>query len=106
MTKKELENIIREVIYENINNIILSPKDKFTFKETFNAFDEPDYLFIYKDGKKLTEFYYNMRGFIPNFTLTNGNGVQASFGELSKSKSLRLFKNNIKQGFVNLHKFN
>ena len=55
-----------------------------------------------EDGKEVVSFYYNMRGYVPNFELSNNRNVLYHFPERAKTTIIKLFKNAIKTGFVNL----
>jgi hypothetical protein len=59
---------------------------------------------IVKDekGKEIASFFYNMRGYVPNFELSNSRKVLYHFPERAESTMIRDFKKAIKNGFVNL----
>lgn len=65
------------------------------------AFGNPDKLILNYDGKKIGQFYFNMRGYNQDFSMKNKDGVHAGFGgDKSKSKQLSDFKSYLKDGFT------
>lgn len=80
----------------DLSNVKIS---KITFEET-NSYGNPDKLYIKSEGKRIADFYFNMRGYNANFTLTNNEGVQWGFSEKPKSTQVSEFKKALKDGFV------
>lgn len=85
--------------------ISLSVTDKIEFNE-LTSFGFPHSLIITANGKKIGKFYYNMRGYVPDFVLSNEAGVQQHFGEKNKLTQSIAFKKAVKQGFVSFKVFN
>ena len=73
--------------------------------ETF-SFGNPDKLILKYNGKKIAQFYFNMRGYNSDFALKNSNGVHYGFGgDKSKSKQVSDFKKALKDGFIFIKKY-
>lgn len=66
-----------------------------------SAFGNPDKLILNYNGKKIAQFYYNMRGYNSDFSLKNSDGVHYGFGgDKSKTRQISDFKKALKEGFV------
>ena len=66
-----------------------------------SAFGNPDKLILKYNGKKIAQFYFNMRGYNSDFSLKNSEGVHYGFGgDKSKTRQIADFKKALKDGFV------
>ena len=72
----------------------------FTF--TFNS---ENLIVNDEKGQKIVSFFYNMKGYIPEFELSNNRNVIYNFQERGKTIQIKEFKKAIKTGFVNLKKY-
>lgn len=83
--------------YTNIGDVVPS---KIEVSET-TAYGNPDKLILKYLGKKVGQFYFNMRGYNQDFSLKNSEGVHYGFGgDKPKSKQISDFKNALKSGFI------
>ena len=55
-----------------------------------------------KDGKEIASFFFNMKGFVPNFELANQRGVLYSFFERAQKTQIKEFKNAINSGYTRI----
>jgi hypothetical protein len=79
---------------------------KLTYTEKFNQFGYKNKLIIEdENGGIIAEFSYNMVGYVQCFYLTNDNGVRADFKERAAITVFNAFKKNVKEGFVNIIRF-
>ena len=88
--------------WEDLSNV---KPNRIEVSETL-AFGNPDKLILKYDGKKIAEFYFNMRGYNAGFGLKNSEGVHYGFGgDKSKSRQISDFKKAIKDGFTFVKKY-
>lgn len=83
--------------YKDLSNVNIS---KLEIVET-NTMGNPDKLILKENGKKVAQFYFNMRGYNKDFVLKNKEGVAYHFGgDKSKSMQISTFKKALKEGFT------
>ena len=83
--------------YIDISDINLS---KLEISET-NNFGHRDKLILKIDGKKVCQFYFNMRGYNQDFFLKNKENVSFGFGgEKPKNTQISEFKKAVKSGYI------
>lgn len=69
------------------------------------SFGNPQYLNVFENGKKICRFWYNMTGWLQDFSLKNAEGIPIEFGERSQSQQQAAFKKALKDGFTNIQNF-
>jgi hypothetical protein len=89
--------------YKDLSNVNPS---KIEVSET-TAYGTPDRLILKSDGKKIAEFYYNIKGYNRDFVLKNNEGGSYIFGqEKPKTSQINEFKRALKAGYTNLKYYN
>ncbi len=85
---------------ENYTDISKINTSKLTTEEKY-SFGNKDKLIISSEGKKLCQFYFNMRGYNQDFSLKNKDNVSFIFGgDKSKAMQLTALKKAIKEGYT------
>lgn len=95
----------RNIIMENGTLTHIKPT-QITVEEIDNGICKEKLILSYQ-GKPIAKFYYNMRGYNQDFSLTNSEGTHFGFGgDRSKSEQVRMFKLALKEGFTNIKHYN
>lgn len=69
--------------------------------EATSSFGSPDKLIVRYNGKKIAQFYYNMRGYNQDFWLYNKEKEQYGFGkDRPQSRQISDFKKALKEGYI------